>query len=50
MKMFYAWQNGGAWLNGKRISVKQNAELEKSFLTGYRFSILTTILRQWMNT
>jgi len=28
-EMFYAWRNGGAWLNGQRISVKQNTELEK---------------------
>lgn len=37
-EMFYAWQNGGAWLNGKRIHVKQNTELEKSLLaTGFPY-------------
>lgn len=37
-EMFYAWQNGGAWLNGQRISVKQNTELEKSLLaTGFPY-------------
>lgn len=37
-EMFYAWRNGGAWLNGQRISVKQNTELEKSLLaTGFPY-------------
>lgn len=37
-EMFYAWHNGGAWLNGQRISVKQNTELEKSLLaTGFPY-------------
>jgi len=36
---FYAFENGGAWLNGKRISVTEIASLEKSLLaTGFPYS------------
>ncbi len=35
---FYAWQGGGAYLNGKRISVSHNDELSKSLLaTGFPY-------------
>jgi myo-inositol-1(or 4)-monophosphatase len=47
-EMFYAWQGGGAYLNGKRIGVKQNTVLEKSLLaTGfpyYDFEIMNQYL------
>lgn len=37
-EMFYAWSGGGAYLNGKRISVKINSELQKSLLaTGFPY-------------
>ncbi len=37
-ELFYAWQNGGAWLNGNPIKVKTNSELEKSLLaTGFPY-------------
>jgi myo-inositol-1(or 4)-monophosphatase len=37
-ELFYAWKDGGAWLNGKPIRVKQNAELGKSLLaTGFPY-------------
>ncbi len=36
---FYAWKNGGAWLNGKRISVSDKKELKDSLLaTGFPYS------------
>jgi myo-inositol-1(or 4)-monophosphatase len=35
---FYAWKDGGAYLNGKRISVSNNETIEKSLLaTGFPF-------------
>lgn len=37
-EMFYAWKEGGAWLNGKRITVKSNTDLSKSLLaTGFPY-------------
>lgn len=37
-EMFYAWKDGGAYLNGKRISVKTNAHLSHSLLaTGFPY-------------
>lgn len=36
---FYAYENGGAWLNGKRISVSDSATLKQSLLaTGFPYS------------
>lgn len=32
-ELFYAWQNGGAWLNGERIHVTRAATLEQSLIT-----------------
>ncbi len=37
-EMFYAWKDGGAWLDGTKIFVKQNTELSKSLLaTGFPY-------------
>jgi myo-inositol-1(or 4)-monophosphatase len=37
-ELFYAWSGGGAYLNGKRIHVKTNNELNKSLLaTGFPY-------------
>lgn len=37
-ELFYAWQNGGAWLNGNPIKVKTNPELESALLaTGFPY-------------
>jgi len=37
-EMFYAWQNGGAYLNGNRIFIKQNTDLRRSLLaTGFPY-------------
>lgn len=37
-ELFYAWEGGKAYLNGKIISVKQNTELSKSLLaTGFPY-------------
>lgn len=37
-ELFYGWKDGGAYLNGKKISVKQNAALESSLLaTGFPY-------------
>lgn len=37
-ELFYAWENGGAWLNGNPIKVKTNSEIEKSLLaTGFPY-------------
>jgi myo-inositol-1(or 4)-monophosphatase len=37
-ELFYAWENSKAFLNGKEICVKQNAELSKSLLaTGFPY-------------
>jgi myo-inositol-1(or 4)-monophosphatase len=38
VEMFYAWNGGGAFLNGQPISVKTNADLGKSLLaTGFPY-------------
>lgn len=35
-ELFYAWKNGGAWLNGKRIHVSDAAEIDNSLIaTGF---------------
>lgn len=37
-EMFYGWKNGGAYLNGKKISVSKNENLDKSLLaTGFPY-------------
>lgn len=37
-ELFYAWKNGGAWLNGKRIHVSDAAEIDDSLIaTGFPF-------------
>lgn len=37
-ELFYAWQQGGAFLNGQKIMVKQNPELGKALLaTGFPY-------------
>lgn len=37
-EMFYAWKNGGAFLNGSKISVKENNDLSKALLaTGFPY-------------
>lgn len=37
-ELFYGWENGGAYLNGKKITVKQNADLASSLLaTGFPY-------------
>lgn len=37
-EMFYAWQNGGCWLNGRQVFVKENNDLGKSLLaTGFPY-------------
>ena len=38
-EMFYAWKNGGAWLNGREISVSKVDSLKSSFLaTGFPYT------------
>ncbi len=48
-ELFYAWKDGGAFLNGSKISVKQNVALQKSLLaTGfpyYDFKIMDQYLQ-----
>ncbi|CAN5868509.1 inositol monophosphatase family protein [soil metagenome] len=35
---FYAWKNGGAWMNGEKISVSKTSALQDSFLaTGFPY-------------
>lgn len=37
-ELFYGWEDGGAYLNGKKITVKQNTDLAKSLLaTGFPY-------------
>lgn len=47
-ELFYGWKDGGAYLNGKKIAVKQNPSLENSLLaTGfpyYDFNLITLYL------
>lgn len=48
-ELFYAWKNGGAYLNGSRIYVKENAELSKSLLaTGFPYYDFK-IMEQYLN-
>jgi myo-inositol-1(or 4)-monophosphatase len=48
-EMFYAWQGGGAWMNGNRISVKSNPELGKALLaTGFPYYDFKT-MEQYLN-
>lgn len=38
---FYAWKNGGAWCNEKKIKVSSISELQKSLIaTGFPYSLL----------
>lgn len=38
-EMFYAWKNGGAWLNGKQIHVSSASKLSESLVaTGFPYS------------
>lgn len=49
-ELFYAWHQGGAWLNGIQIHVKTNAELEKSLLaTGFPYYDFKA-MEQYLNT
>jgi myo-inositol-1(or 4)-monophosphatase len=49
-ELFYAWRDGGAYLNGKRISVKTNAELGMSLLaTGFPYYDYKQ-MEQYLNT
>ncbi|MBK6479644.1 MAG: hypothetical protein IPF93_15705 [Saprospiraceae bacterium] len=35
-RMFYAWQGGGAWLNGQRIYVSKTSEIKDAVIaTGF---------------
>jgi myo-inositol-1(or 4)-monophosphatase len=37
-EQFYAWKNGGAWMNGKRIHVSKTADLKDSLVaTGFPY-------------
>jgi myo-inositol-1(or 4)-monophosphatase len=49
-ELFYAWQGGGAWLNGRAIHVKTNPELGKSLLaTGFPYYDFKA-MEQYLNT
>lgn len=49
-ELFYAWQNGGAFLNGKPIRVKQNDKLSESLLaTGFPYYDFE-FMQQYMDT
>jgi myo-inositol-1(or 4)-monophosphatase len=49
-ELFYAWQGGGAWLNGNQIRVKTNTELGKSLLaTGFPYYDFKA-MEQYLNT
>jgi myo-inositol-1(or 4)-monophosphatase len=49
-ELFYAWQGGGAWLNGRAIHVKTNTELGKSLLaTGFPYYDFKA-MEQYLNT
>ncbi|MDZ4668836.1 MAG: inositol monophosphatase family protein [bacterium] len=49
-ELFYAWKDGGAWLNGKQINVKTNTELGKSLLaTGFPYCDYKQ-MDQYLNT
>jgi myo-inositol-1(or 4)-monophosphatase len=49
-EMFYAWKDGGAFLNGKPIRVKENSEIGKSLMaTGFPYYDFK-IMPQYLNT
>ena len=49
-ELFYAWKNGGAYLNGNKICVKQNNELSKALMaTGFPYYDFEFIQR-YLNT
>lgn len=49
-ELFYAWQQGGAFLNGKPIQVKQNTQLSEALLaTGFPYYDFE-FMQQYMNT
>lgn len=49
-EMFYAWKDGGAYLNGKPIKVKENSEIGKSLMaTGFPYYDFK-IMPQYLNT
>ena len=54
-EMFYAWKNGGSYLNGKSISVSQVKEMNKALLaTGFPYDFerdrgeLLSVLGYWL--
>ncbi len=49
-ELFYAWKDGGAHLNGHKISVKQNNELSKALLaTGFPYYDFD-LMQRYLNT
>ena len=49
-ELFYAWKDGGAYLNGHKITVKQNNELSKSLLaTGFPYYDFN-LMQRYLNT
>ncbi len=49
-ELFYAWRDGGAYLNGHKITVKQNNELSKSLLaTGFPYYDFD-LMQRYLNT
>lgn len=49
-ELFYAWKDGGAYLNGHKITVKQNNELSKSLLaTGFPYYDFD-LMQRYLNT
>jgi myo-inositol-1(or 4)-monophosphatase len=49
-ELFYAWENGGAYLNGNKIRVKQNNELSKSLMaTGFPYYDFE-LMQRYLNT
>jgi len=49
-ELFYAWKDGGAYLNGHKINVKQNNELSKSLLaTGFPYYDFD-LMQRYLNT
>lgn len=49
-ELFYGWKDGGAYLNGHKITVKQNNELSKSLLaTGFPYYDFD-LMQRYLNT
>jgi myo-inositol-1(or 4)-monophosphatase len=49
-ELFYAWKDGGAYLNGHKITVKENNELSKSLLaTGFPYYDFD-LMQRYLNT